>query len=181
MRRVPWILFCLPTLGFTDCESFGPVTVPATDTDAPFGVFRVYLDDTEQVVGSTTLEVDYDSSFIVVPAIMDGGGAKELHVTETVVVKCQWWWYPEITFDLAPYSNSFVESQAGGVGSTVSNGIYGVGTVYDFTSFYDDCTPYESSVAEISYFVSLLDSVDFHGNQAYANGFGPALQLHFAY
>lgn len=121
----PVALFVFAT-GFTDCASFESVTVPRADTSSPTVFGGVWLGD--RATGDYQLvalgddgfrfDGDYDDRFVVFAGGEDTGGVRR------VTLETDWWMmcreepFPRIGRHVD------VRSQDGGVGDTVSSGVY---------------------------------------------------------
>jgi hypothetical protein len=116
-------LALLATTGFTQCNEFHAVTVPYSDTTAPW----IYN------VGYTTTDGNYqfftewrlsspDDSILAIGSAIDDGGLRRLSMRWTAAVQCCQNNVCEI--HSAPFGGVLEDSQAGGVGSVVSNGIW---------------------------------------------------------
>jgi hypothetical protein len=124
-------MLLLITMGATDCEYFDTVTVPAVDNSAPTvfdGVWLLDLDDYD------VLEPSYSGDVIkyhfvpgepVFPigSAIDSGGLKKLTISTEVSWTCCDA-SKTICSNTQSISSPIVETQSGGVGSSVSNGIY---------------------------------------------------------
>jgi len=137
MRRAWAILLVVPAFGFTDCQYFNTVTVPASDTTPPLIATRLWVDGQEAIrFGTIEQVVDADTSFLVVPSVYDSGGAKSLTLQQIVRVRCHDYDAdPEETQATDIFFFDRFDSQSGWPGSSVSNGLYLIGDVTDLGSF----------------------------------------------
>lgn len=150
------VLFALPLAGATNCSLFSTVTVPATDTVSPTAGWKVVEGGVETVKsGDSTYTTSNFGQVVLVPYGVDAGGMKRLEVVYSVVNA-----NPPSCLD-SPVNLSFSPSkdtQSGGVGSSVSNGIYlfkGI-NIADFL---------ESSSCRIT-FTYRVEAEDFAGNES---------------
>lgn len=125
----------IAALALAGCEFFGSTTVPATDTQAPWGVVALYFDgDHEEIrVGDRTLPdsvnilaFDYVTSdvnkiFYALAAGVDGGGVREVTLTSRLYYRCLW---GDTSNQIIEPWGSITVDQDGSVGDTVDNGLY---------------------------------------------------------
>jgi hypothetical protein len=160
-----------PLFGF-QCEYFDDVVVPASDTQPPMLATRIFIDGEERLVlwpHEQILDATQAASVFLAPAVYDGGGARSLTVDQSVRVHCH-------DDDADPNESQvthvhFVQrsaSQAGGPGSTVSNGLFLVGDVSDLTTYAGYCNS-GFDLVEVAYSWGISGS-DFAGNQAQMQG-----------
>ena len=137
------LLLVLPAFGFTDCQYFSTTPVPAVDTTPPLVATRMWIDGVESIRFGTVEQIfDGDSSFVVAPAVWDSGGVQFMLFSQSVTVQCH-------DFDTNPQLGQLTtvdffdrsQTQVGGVGTIVSNGIYFIGDVTELGSFADLCEP----------------------------------------
>ena len=114
--------------GFTDCGSFSQVTVPASDSSAPFwfsGIWRSQAFRHSTVNGNLNVTLSsFGEQVALVGSGLDNGGMMRLRVTYNRRVSCcnaQGLCKKVLLEDTQVYE----DSQSGGTGSRVSNGIYG--------------------------------------------------------
>ncbi|MBC8073333.1 MAG: hypothetical protein IAG13_33745 [Deltaproteobacteria bacterium] len=171
MRRRWLIPLVFPLFGF-ECEYFDDVVVPASDTQPPMLATRMWIDGDERLVlwpHEQILDAQQAASLLIAPAVYDSGGAMRLDVQQGVRVYChdddadpeegQ-----QTIIDLFPRS----ENQGGGPGSTVSNGLFLVGDVFDLTTYETYC--YSGfDLVEVAYFWE-VSGRDFAGNLSQMNG-----------
>jgi hypothetical protein len=159
----------LAMMGATECEYFSTVTVPASDTYAPFTVTRMFFFGEEEIGAPIYRETDDpDAVFVIYPAAIDGGGVRTIEVRHYLAVYCNDG--PGIEFLLAPMR----AEQPGGVGQSASNGlfVYGDGiTLGDYAGFCDD----GGGVDEIVY-AWTISAEDFAGNRT-SNGGGEVVYV----
>lgn len=110
--------------GWTDCDNFSPVVVPATDTSLPITFEGVYQ-TSEYVDGTVDQPMTYHLApgerAFAVGAGIDAGGLRKLTMfTSQRYTCCRGSLCTSTVSSSVPQS----ETQAGGTGSTVSNGIY---------------------------------------------------------
>lgn len=163
MKRFLPLLAAIPLFGFTNCSYFSTVTVPAQDSAAPIVGSRMWIDGEERIDLWSSSHPTAGGIVVAVPFVYDGGGAKTLTVGQTVEVYC---YNPQqhlgqITF--LHYVNRSA-SQSGGVGSSVSNGLYLTGDVTDLTAFSSQCYA-GFQLEEVTYSWSATGT-DFANNSA---------------
>jgi hypothetical protein len=161
LRRLHWLLLVLPTLGFTECEHFRTVTVPPSDSVPPTPWHLVNLDGVETLQHHPQLQVDADTWFTIFPALQDSSGVASLHLFEQVKVTCTHDSSGAAYFVSYP-SSTYDDAQSGTVGSSVSDGIFAVGSVSNLGGYLGACTP-GYHVTNVLYYWYLSGS-DFHGN-----------------
>ncbi|MBL8943726.1 MAG: hypothetical protein JNK45_11280 [Myxococcales bacterium] len=140
---IPLSLLLAPAFGFT-CEYFDSTVVPATDTNPPILATRYWIDGVEHLAIWPVDEVvdtpQEAASIAVFPAAYDVGGVKRLDLQQFVQVGCH-------DDDADPELGQVVSvdffvrsaTQAGGVGSTVSNGLFLLGDVTDLAGYESSC------------------------------------------
>ncbi len=145
--------------GFTACEHFSTVTVPASDTSRPNTWDGVWVDDQYvQLVGPTG-SVDFrirpGQTVLAVASALDSGGTQRLTMRSSFAWTCC---RGDICSRTLPLTQPQVEEQAGSVGSSVSNGIwlYAEVTLPRCTSGF--------TLKSYSYWWS-TEAQDFHGNR----------------
>lgn len=153
--------------GFTNCGDFDDVTIPASDTTDPTMASRIYMGGTETIAMDHYHHEtdDIDTSFQVLPCMIDAGGAHRLSFHQSLWVACK---DPVTGEPTEGYIADFVtesDHQDGDVGDTVSNGIYLVGESIHFSDY--GCNV--NAVDFIQYQWSFLGE-DFAGNQASSGG-----------
>jgi hypothetical protein len=163
------LLLLVPAFGF-ECEYFDPVVVPAVDSYPPVLATRAWINGEEYLhLGPVEEYVDGAGDIVIAPGMWDSGGAEILTVEQTLWIYChdddvdpelgqqtEIWFYP------------LQASQSGGVGSTVSNGLFVVGNVTDLSGYDWYC--YEGfELEEVVYEWSIVGR-DFAGNQAEMDG-----------
>lgn len=169
-KTLPLAILCAPTLGFTECEYFSTVTVPATDTVHPSMFSRIYANDTEIIESDPSVLVDsLDEDFAVYPVIFDSGGVWDLEVRETVTFAC-------ITAtgqpnfqqrELTPQRASVPFGLPIPVGTQVSNGQFLVGQVSSLADWAFLCPGQFVDYAVYSW---EYDGFDGKGNFSSAEG-----------
>jgi hypothetical protein len=140
MRHWLLLLLTIPLFGFTECSYFSPTVVPSVDTRPPIVGTRMWIDGVERIDLSTSSHTTSSGSVVVAPFVFDSEGARRLSVGEVVVVRCHnFHTSPQLgqisTIDFTPQ----LASQSGGVGATVSNGLFLIGSVTDLSSFVSFC------------------------------------------
>lgn len=152
----------LAMMGATECEYFTTITVPASDTYAPFTVTRMFFFGEEEIGAPIYRETDDpDAVFVIYPAAIDGGGVRSIEVPHHLQVYCNEG--PGVDFLLAPMR----AEQPGGVGQSASNGlfVYGEGiTLGDYAGYCDD-----AGVEEVVY-TWAITAEDFAGNRVSSLG-----------
>lgn len=119
-------LLLLFTMGSTDCDAYSTVTVPASDPTAPDTYDGVWWDDTYEELVSQDANFTYhlgaNASVIAVGSGLDlNGGVKRVDMYPVVTRTC--------CLAGACTTGTFIkptitDSQAGSVGSSVSNGVW---------------------------------------------------------
>lgn len=148
----------LAMMGATECEYFSTVKVPATDTHPPLLATRMFFFGEEELGAPIYKETDNpDAVFVIYPAAIDGGGVRELEVAQHLQVYCNNG--PGVDFLLAPMR----AQQPGGVGQSVSNGLFVYGEGITLGDYADYCGG-DAGVDEIVY-TWAISAEDFAGNQ----------------
>lgn len=137
MRRKLYTALVAPvllafTMGSTDCDSYSTVVVPAADTTVPFALDGVYDQATadwielqETSVNGVTYHITPGKLVTAVSSGLDSGGTRKVTMaTETGWQCCQ----GNICSNTSSLAAPIVDGQSGGVGSSVSNGVW-VGTI----------------------------------------------------
>lgn len=165
MRARRLLLLCAavaPSLGYTDCNYFSTVTVPAADTSRPVLATRMWIGGVESIQLGWADEVVTDpldaASIFIAPAVWDGGGARTLDLDQEVTVWCDGDGLGQVTFVNFFHRST---SQSGWPGSSVSTGMYLVGDVFDLTA-YDYCGS-GFTLSEVDYGWTVTGT-DFFGN-----------------
>lgn len=152
------VLLLLAT-GYTDCEYFTDVTVPASDTGAPTTYDGVWVggEYVDAALAGDSLEYHLapGQTVLAVSSAIDSGGLRKLKMSTD-------WGYTCCRGDICsrtqPLSVPKTDEQAGGVGATVSNGLWLYTTVKLPT-----CS---SGFTLRSYSYSWwTEAEDFHGNR----------------
>lgn len=130
MSITPRALLLAPVLlllatGYTDCEYFGPVTVPASDPTPPTTYDGVYTNG-QYVAGAFTGQgIEYHMTpgynVLAVSSAIDDGGVRGLKMNSSYSYDCC---MGSTCSRTQPSSVARTDSQAGGVGATVSNGLW---------------------------------------------------------
>lgn len=159
--RASLLLAALPTFGFTNCEHFEDVTVPAADTRPPVAGTR-YLDndggDAIRFDGFHETVTDVDKNYFIVPWGFDAGGVREIRGSRSATRYCSSGGIGTITY--YDYLTD-VDSQPGGPGDVRSNGRYLYWRFFprDFTS--GDCEVHMGWTIQVT---------DYQGNVTAASG-----------
>lgn len=124
LALAPLLLLC--ATGYTSCEYFTTVTVPASDTGAPTTYDGVWQGGDYLAGAIPGQEIEYHlspgESVLAISSAIDSGGVKRLTMSSTFRYTCCNG--SGICSVTQPVSVPKTETQAGGVGSTVSNGIW---------------------------------------------------------
>ncbi len=165
MRRLILLSLVLPLFGYTNCQYFSDVTVPATDTQPPLAISSIVVDGVQQNSFTPIQEVYHDLRFVIAMAsIFDQGGARAMEMLQSAQVSCGRGSLGQTVFvDMAPLR----DEQTGTVGSTVKNGIY-LFTPVDLAAYARLCGS-GFTVREIRYGWSIRGT-DFIGNTVSAPG-----------
>jgi hypothetical protein len=152
-------ILLLLTTGYTDCQYFTKVTVPASDTGAPTTYDAVWKggEYVEGAIPGQDLEyhITPGETVIALSSAIDSGGLKKLTMYSSFRYTCCN--SSNICSVTQPLSVPKTETQPGGVGSTVSNGIW----LYSGVSL-PSCS---SGFSLRSYtFGWSTEAEDFHGN-----------------
>jgi hypothetical protein len=122
----------LLTTGFTDCDSFTDVTVPAYDFDAPItydGVWKGTYVRSALTGNSFEYHLAPGQTVQAVSSAIDSGGLKNLEMIASYSESycCN----SSLCYFQGPHSMpaDYGDQQVGGVGSTVSNGMWLYSTV----------------------------------------------------
>ena len=155
------LVLCL-TMGFTECQLFTTTTVPPTDTTPPTTWDAVYLNGNYVAVSATGSSFVYHitpgASVLWLSSAIDGGGVSKITTSTSQTVNCCRGSICERSESL---SVPVVTTQDGGVGSTVSDGVWW-GTAITGPSL--DCGDGFTLVSfSFSWFTT---AEDFHGNRA---------------
>ena len=151
-------LLVLPLAGFTNCDSFTPVTIPASDTSPPITYDGVW--DLDYLVGaaspsSFTFHLDRDHTVLAVSSTLDGGGARKLDMFSSSTYTCC---TKTVCRYTTPVSAPQTDQQNGSVGSKVSNGMY----VYAEVTVPSCPTGYTLQSFRFSWYTR---GEDFYGNR----------------
>lgn len=171
-RMIPLSLLLAPAFGFT-CEYFDSTVVPASDANPPILATRYWIDGVEHVaiwpVDEVVDTLQEASSVAVFPAAFDVGGVKNLEVQQFVSVYCHDDDAdPEFGQSIAIDFVNRSASQAGSVGSTVSNGLFLLGDVTDLASYASACSA-GFDLEEVTYTWS-ISARDFANNLSTGGG-----------
>lgn len=148
-------------LGLPGCDYFSEVTVPGTDTGPPAAIASVFSDG-EYIEfdyrlggggGLAYLTHDADAWLVGIGAAYDVGGVRELSMWRQIRVSC-----PGV--GLIDDEEIYVKTQTGGVGSTVSNGLW-LGEPFNASSEFWRCGGGTPDVVQLKWRVW---AEDFHGN-----------------
>lgn len=145
----------LATMGPTNCQHFAQTTVPASDTTAPIIGTRMFFFGEEEL-GLWPLYRETsnpDAVWVIYPFGFDGGGIRRVQMGHGISVYCV------DQTGISAHFASISETQTGGPGSLVSNGIYLDGGARSFDEWVGFC----DQVDEIVYSWS-ISAEDFHGN-----------------
>jgi hypothetical protein len=152
-------LLLLLATGYTSCESFVTVTVPATDTRSPTTYDGVWKDG-EYVEGAIPGQnIDYHitpgEAVLAIGSAVDPGGLRRLTMSSSFRYTCCS--SSNVCSVTQPISVPQTDTQSGGVGSSVSNGIW----LYSAVEL-PSCS---SGMTLRSYSFSwFTQGEDFHGN-----------------
>jgi hypothetical protein len=148
----------LLSTGFTECASFTDVTVPATDTTLPLTYDGVWLNGQYLTASMTGNSFEYHlspgESVVAVSSGIDTGGLQSVEMYTGWSSRCC---SGSVCSLAQPLSHAISDQQAGGVGSTVSNGIW----VYSSVGLPTCGSGYTLSSFRFSWFTRARD---FHGN-----------------
>jgi hypothetical protein len=155
----------LATTGLTNCQYFSNVTVPATDTTPPTAIVSAYdvatgnYDKTGFGQPLSMTVTDPTLTYLAIAAGLDGGGTQSVSISGGISINCtNDNGIGSTTFeDLAPQTGT----QPGGVGSTVSDGVW----MYYVVRFDQlaDCPASGFRVTSVNFGWSSEVS-DYHGN-----------------
>ena len=159
-QRKAWVALVLvaPAFGFTNCEHFNTVTVPASDSTAPIVGTR-YLDndggDAIRFDGFVeTIHGDVGKNYFVAPYGFDGGGVQALHIQRHATKYCENGDIGTIVhYHFLPES----DEGSGGVGDQVSNGRY----LYFLFRPLDYVTADSNCEVDMTWAIT---AVDYNGN-----------------
>lgn len=141
MKRLHGLLMLvavIPLCGYTDCNYFSTVTIPAQDTQPPIVGTRMWIDGQERIDLWSSSYASASGSIVVVPFVYDGGGARTLTFGQAATVHC----YNAQQHLGQATSIHYIQqstSQTGSVGSSVSDGMYLIGSVSNLASFGSYC------------------------------------------
>jgi hypothetical protein len=141
-KPILWLTALIPLAGFTDCSEFSTVTVPPTGQDrtVPIVGTRMWIDGEERIDLGSASHVSLTGDVVLVPFILDRGGAGSLSTTETVVVTCHDSdAEPELTQVSTLTFFPQTTSQRGAPGQQRSDGLYLIGRVSVLTDFTSLC------------------------------------------
>lgn len=161
------IFSLVPLSGFTSCQYFSTTTVPASDTTPPIAVASLVRGSDQVIRFGSLSEVTHDPNENLIPisAIYDNGGARTVTMNRSVRVTCRQGSLTQLSiFDFLP---SLTDTQAGSVGSSVSDGIW-VGEGIRFSQFIGVCNP-GFTIDNARYGWSFSGS-NFHGMTASGGG-----------
>lgn len=151
------------TMGSTDCDSYSTVTVPAADTTPPVVLDGVYDQAAASWIvlqgGGAVYHITPGKLVTAVSSGVDSGGTRKVTMAiETGWQCCQ----GDICSRTSSLASPIVDSQAGAVGSSVSDGVW-VGTIIGQLPV---CNP---GYALTSYRFAWTTTIeDFHGNKVVA-------------
>lgn len=121
-------LLLLLCMGSTDCEAYSLVTVPTSDSTAPDTYDGIWWDGEYQDLGSQDASVVYHitpgEQVIAIGSGLDQGGVKKVVMAPEMSWTCC---SGGVCSNTSSIMASITDTQGGGVGSTVSNGLW-VGT-----------------------------------------------------
>jgi len=136
------VLLAVPSLGFTDCQYFQQVPVPASDTQPPIVGTRMWVDGAESIRPGDSLTYSTTGDVVVAPFVFDSGGAWTLSLQHQVItIRCH-------NYDLDPEEtqvtqifliDKFDQQLPGSPGQLRSNGIYNLSDITDLSSYADYC------------------------------------------
>src|SRR5262245_61279830 len=128
LRMIGIAALALASFGFTECEYYTDVTVPASDPHAPGVYDAIWNRDTdpqyEVVAPGGGIEYtlrDRNAVVLAIPSGLDSGGLKRIKVFSSTFEQCC---SNGICSQSQPSSVPTEEIQPGTIGSTVSNGIW---------------------------------------------------------
>jgi hypothetical protein len=165
ITRTLLFLTFIPLSGYTSCKYFSTTTVPATDSTPPIAVASLVRGADQLIRFGELIETTHDlnENFIPIGAIYDNGGARSVTMHQSVRVRCRQGSLAQLSIvHFLPIS----DTQAGSVGSSVSDGIW-VGEGFRFSTYAALCNP-GFVVEEIRYGWSFSGD-NFHGLTA-SNG-----------
>lgn len=148
--------------GFTACSQFKKVTIPATDTKPPVAIGSYFVDGENHWSLSPVDYVtnDPNADIIAVATAWDAGGARRVHMDRYVEIWCSKPGFGQMTsVTFFPHS----ATQSGGIGDTVSNGVYAIDT-FDVAHYRGYCR--SGYTATEIYYQWTVRAEDFHGNKA---------------
>ena len=163
-QALPVLLGLLAAGATTACDDFDDVTVPSVDSQKPLNLSAYYRNG-KRTVSIRPLRLttdDPEESILVLPAAYDAGGVKKLTVRRRVTRSCH---MGAQFYDVAPIELSpLTRTQSGGVGDTVSNGLY-AGYSFRAQNHIDEefCNIGEWPMLTFHW---SIESEDFHGNVA---------------
>jgi hypothetical protein len=115
----------LLSTGFTECENFTEVTVPASDTSKPNTYDGVWIGGQYVSLAATgnsfQYHIDPGEGVLAISSAIDHSGVKKLEMYSGWRYTCC---SGSVCSTSAPLSVPQTEEQAGGIGSTVSDGIW---------------------------------------------------------
>jgi hypothetical protein len=143
----------------TDCDYFAKVTVPATGGGPPIVYDGVWKNGKYETLVNHSAPLhltwfEQDRSPIVVSAARDHSGVRELRTSARTETECCI--ARQSCQKIVTARPELVATQAGGVGASVSNGLY------NFDVVSRPVCPAGYSVTSFSYYW-VTDAVDFHG------------------
>lgn len=155
-------LFLCLTMGATDCQLFSSTTVPVTDTPPPVTWDAIWLNGSYIQLAPTgssfTYHITPGATVIALSSAMDDGGVSKITTGAFSGWTCC---RGSICERAESLSVPVVTTQAGSIGSTVSNGVWWGQVV---TGPSTDCG---NGFTLTSYAYSWgTTAEDFHGNQA---------------
>lgn len=167
MRILPAAALALavPCLGFTDCNYFSRVVVPMSDATPPIAYVGIWTPSGGYESLSQFGPVDHalrpGEGMLAFGVVSDAGGARELRIAADEEIQC----CSGSTCQVVNPALPFVETQPGGPGATVSNGIWN-GTWIDFPTCPNGMT------LRSFYYRWSATGTDFFGNAAPRSAWG---------
>jgi VCBS repeat-containing protein len=123
------LFFC--ATGYTECEYFTQVPVPAVDNTRPTNAMSVWTGEHEQLTLDDSADVHYvmddpNQTVMAMAAAYDNGGVRSVRMTWGATYKCckQINGTNVCSVESEPTTGHSEDAQAGSVGSTVSNGMW---------------------------------------------------------
>jgi hypothetical protein len=116
------------TMGNSECEDFEDVTVPASDSSPPVTLDGVWWESEWIELEGPSSAISYHlapgEEVLAISSAVDSGGLKKLTMSSEVAWTCCTILSPVVCSATQSISAPIVRTQAGVVGSTVSNGLF---------------------------------------------------------